>query len=87
MQSSHLGCSNADAITQIPRARGAIDLINQWGVGRKGFDDGLAIMWNTTRQQCLSRILSAMLHSGRSGATAAEMLECHGAAVASRMRN
>jgi len=31
----------------------AIDLINQWGVGRKGYDDGLAIMWNTTRQQCL----------------------------------
>ncbi len=34
----------------------AIDLINQWGVGRKGFDDGLAIMWNTTRQQCLSGV-------------------------------
>ncbi len=31
----------------------ALALINQWGVGRKGFDDGLAIMWNTTRQQCL----------------------------------
>jgi uncharacterized membrane protein YgcG len=24
----------------------AIDLINQWGVGRKGFDDGLAILMN-----------------------------------------
>ena len=34
----------------------AIALINQWGVGRKGFDDGLAIMWNTTRQQCLSGV-------------------------------
>ena len=34
----------------------AIDLINQWGVGRKGFDDGLAIMWNTTRPQCLSGV-------------------------------
>jgi uncharacterized membrane protein YgcG len=34
----------------------AIDLINQWGVGRKGFDDGLAIMWNTTRQQCLTGV-------------------------------
>ncbi|HEY5519399.1 MAG TPA: TPM domain-containing protein [Candidatus Limnocylindrales bacterium] len=34
----------------------AIDLINQWGVGRKGYDDGLAIMWNTTRQQCLSGV-------------------------------
>ena len=31
----------------------AIDLINQWGVGRKGFDDGLAIMWNTKRLDCL----------------------------------
>jgi uncharacterized membrane protein YgcG len=30
----------------------ALDLINQWGVGRKGFDDGLAIMWNVTRQPC-----------------------------------
>jgi uncharacterized membrane protein YgcG len=30
----------------------AIDLINQWGVGRQGFDDGLAIMWNVTRQPC-----------------------------------
>ncbi|MGI8927974.1 MAG: DUF2207 family protein [Candidatus Limnocylindrales bacterium] len=31
----------------------AIALIDQWGVGRAGFDDGLAIMWNTNRQQCL----------------------------------
>jgi len=31
-------------------------LINQWGVGRRGFDDGLAIMWNTTRQQCQSGV-------------------------------
>ena len=33
--------------------RDAIALIDQWGVGRQGFDDGLAIMWNTNRQQCL----------------------------------
>ncbi len=32
----------------------AIALVDQWGVGRAGFDDGLAIMWNTNRQQCLS---------------------------------
>lgn len=32
----------------------ALALINQWGVGRRGFDDGLAIMWNTTRPQCQS---------------------------------
>jgi uncharacterized membrane protein YgcG len=31
----------------------ALTLINQWGVGRKGFDDGLAIMWNTNRRECL----------------------------------
>jgi uncharacterized membrane protein YgcG len=31
-------------------------LITQWGVGRRGFDDGLAIMWNTTREQCLSGV-------------------------------
>lgn len=30
----------------------AIALMDQWGVGRQGFDDGLAIMWNTNRQQC-----------------------------------
>jgi uncharacterized membrane protein YgcG len=30
----------------------AIALIDQWGVGRKGFDDGMAIMWNTTRAHC-----------------------------------
>jgi uncharacterized protein (TIGR04222 family) len=30
----------------------AIDLIDQWGVGRAGFDDGLAIMWNTGRLEC-----------------------------------
>lgn len=34
----------------------AIALINQWGVGRRGFDDGLAIMWNTNREQCLSGV-------------------------------
>ncbi|MDL2335241.1 MAG: DUF2207 domain-containing protein [Chloroflexota bacterium] len=31
----------------------AIALIDQWGVGRKGFDDGMAIMWNTNRLECL----------------------------------
>lgn len=31
----------------------AIALIDQWGVGRAGFDDGLAIMWNTNRVECL----------------------------------
>lgn len=31
----------------------AIDLIDQWGVGRAGFDDGLAIMWNTGRLECM----------------------------------
>ena len=30
----------------------ALALINQWGVGRAGFDDGLAIMWNTNRPDC-----------------------------------
>lgn len=32
--------------------RDAIALIDQWGVGRRGFDDGLAIMWNTNRRAC-----------------------------------
>lgn len=32
--------------------RDAISLIDQWGVGRLGFDDGLAIMFNITRQTC-----------------------------------
>jgi uncharacterized membrane protein YgcG len=31
----------------------AIELIDQWGVGRAGFDDGMAIMWNTNRLECL----------------------------------
>ena len=31
----------------------AVDLIDQWGVGRLGFDDGLAIMWNVKRQVCI----------------------------------
>ena len=30
----------------------AIALIDQWGVGREGFDDGLAIMWNVNRLPC-----------------------------------
>ena len=33
----------------------AIALINQWGVGRKGFDDGLAILWNTNRDAVPAR--------------------------------
>ena len=28
-------------------------LIDQWGVGRAGFFDGLVILWNMNRQQCL----------------------------------
>jgi uncharacterized membrane protein YgcG len=39
--------------TDSTTADDALALINQWGVGRKGYDDGLAIMWNTTRSQCL----------------------------------
>ena len=42
-----------------PRSRpnaDAIALVDQWGVGRAGFDDGLAIMWNTNRQQCQSGV-------------------------------
>ena len=31
----------------------AIKLIDQWGVGRAGFDDGMAVMWNTNRLECL----------------------------------
>jgi len=31
----------------------AISLMDYWGVGRDGFDDGLAIMWNTNRRECL----------------------------------
>jgi uncharacterized membrane protein YgcG len=34
----------------------AIALIDQWGVGRAGFDDGLAIMWNTNRETCLPNV-------------------------------
>ncbi|HUG47055.1 MAG TPA: TPM domain-containing protein [Candidatus Limnocylindria bacterium] len=31
----------------------AIALMDQWGVGRRGFDDGLAILINMNREQCL----------------------------------
>ncbi len=34
----------------------AIVLIDQWGVGRAGFDDGLAIMWNINRLPCLAGV-------------------------------
>ena len=36
--------------------RDAIALIDQWGVGRAGFDDGMAIMWNTNRPTCQSGV-------------------------------
>ena len=36
--------------------RDAAELIDQWGVGRLGFDDGLAIMFNITRQGCLPNV-------------------------------
>ena len=38
--------------TEDSTERDAIALIDQWGVGRRGFDDGLAIMWNTNRRVC-----------------------------------
>jgi uncharacterized membrane protein YgcG len=31
-------------------------LIDQWGVGRKGFDDGLAILFNMNRSQCHGQV-------------------------------
>jgi uncharacterized membrane protein YgcG len=34
----------------------AVRLIDQWGVGRAGFDDGMAVMWNTNRTVCLSGV-------------------------------
>ncbi len=34
----------------------AVALIDQWGVGRLGFDDGMAIMWNTNRETCLPNV-------------------------------
>jgi uncharacterized membrane protein YgcG len=37
-------------------ARDAADLIDQWGVGRLGFDDGLAILFNITRSNCLPNV-------------------------------
>ena len=39
--------------TEESTERDAIALIDQWGVGRAGFDDGMAVMWNTNRQTCL----------------------------------
>jgi uncharacterized membrane protein YgcG len=32
----------------------ALELFREWGIGRAGFDDGLVVMWNTTRQVCQS---------------------------------
>jgi uncharacterized membrane protein YgcG len=37
-------------------ARDAADLIDQWGIGRLGFDDGLAILFNITRSNCLPNV-------------------------------
>ena len=42
--------------TESSTERDAIALIDQWGVGRAGFDDGLAIMWNVNREPCLSGV-------------------------------
>lgn len=36
--------------------RDAATLIDEWGVGRLGFDDGLAILFNITRQGCRSNV-------------------------------
>jgi uncharacterized membrane protein YgcG len=38
--------------TESSTEQDALALINEWGVGRRGFDDGLAIMWNTNRPVC-----------------------------------
>jgi len=38
--------------TESSTEQDALALINQWGVGRQGFDDGLAVMWNTNRPVC-----------------------------------
>ncbi|HVM29404.1 MAG TPA: TPM domain-containing protein [Candidatus Limnocylindrales bacterium] len=37
-------------------AQDAADLIDEWGVGRLGFDDGLAILFNITRANCLPNV-------------------------------
>lgn len=42
--------------TEASTEQDALALINQWGVGRRGFDDGLAIMWNTNRPTCLTGV-------------------------------
>ncbi|HEY7025678.1 MAG TPA: TPM domain-containing protein [Candidatus Limnocylindrales bacterium] len=34
----------------------ARDLMNQWGIGRKGFNDGLVILINMNRTQCLPNV-------------------------------
>jgi uncharacterized membrane protein YgcG len=34
----------------------AIDLIDQWGVGREGFDDGLAIFFNLREDRCHGQV-------------------------------
>ena len=34
----------------------ANDLIDQWGVGRKGFDDGLAILFNMDQSLCHGQV-------------------------------
>ncbi len=34
----------------------AIDLIDQWGIGREGFDDGMAIFFNLTDDKCHGQV-------------------------------
>jgi uncharacterized membrane protein YgcG len=36
--------------------RDAVDLIDQWGIGRAGFDDGLVIFFNLTGDPCLGQV-------------------------------
>jgi len=36
--------------------RDAVALIDQWGVGRQGFDDGMAIFFNLTADQCHGQV-------------------------------
>ena len=41
--------------TEESTERDAIALIDQWGVGRAGFDDGMAMMWNTIARHACER--------------------------------
>jgi uncharacterized membrane protein YgcG len=44
------------ADTPAATERDAIALIDQWGVGREGFDDGLAIFFNLTEDKCHGQV-------------------------------